>query len=128
VIDDHEHGETPSPKVLAGRPAAVALRSLTRWIILIMILGFGSALIIYLAANDQPDLTPGYDALQSKAYVHDLKQYGGKANVMAAEFTEWFGGLWSGRNLAFTVACLTAFVVLVMIFVTRPLDSSSHEN
>jgi hypothetical protein len=92
-----------------------------------MVLGFGSALIIYLAADDQPDLTPGYDALQSKAYVHDLKQYGGKANVMAAEFTDWFGGLWSGRNLAITVACLTAVVVLVMIFVTRPLDSS-HEN
>jgi hypothetical protein len=118
VIDDHQGDE---------RPVAAARPSPARWILLIMVLGFGSALIIYLAADDQSDRTPGYDALQSKAYVHDLKQYGGKANVMAAEFTEWFGGLWSGRNLALTVACLTAFVVLVIIFVTRPLDSS-HEN
>jgi len=64
--------------------------------------------------------------MQNKMFLHDLELYGGKANVLAAEFRGWFVGLWQGRNLAFTVAVLTILSVLALRFFARlasdPLD------
>lgn len=70
-----------------------------------------AGLIYFTAANPSDDVTdngPEY----SKMYTHDLELYGGKANVLAAEFSHWFAGLWHGQRLAFTVACITAIVSL----------------
>ena len=96
----------------------VALRRLTRAILAV---GFGSAIVIYLMAGD-PSANPlGYDPLDTKKYLHDLEVYGGKANVLAAQFREWFVELWQGKNLAFTVAVLTVLVVLaIRFFATLP--------
>ena len=55
----------------------------------------------------------------SKKYVHDLELYGGKANVLANEFMSWFVGLWHGKSLAFTVACITIFISLGFFLVAR---------
>jgi len=93
-----------------------------KWLITaIAAVGFGSAIVIYFAAGSRPDNPLGYEPLQTKKYVHDLELYGGKANVIAAEFREWFDGLWYGRNLAFTVASLTVLVALVVRFVATSL-------
>jgi hypothetical protein len=67
--------------------------------------------------------------MQTKSYLHDLELYGGKANVLAAEFREWFTGLWMGRNLAFTIAALTFLAVLAIRYVAaagslEPLDEA----
>jgi hypothetical protein len=104
--------------------STVRLRWLTAAILAV---GFASAIIIYLRAGAAPENPLGYEPLQTKKYLHDLELYGGKANVVAAEFREWFAGLWYGRNLAYTVAVITVLIVLVVRFVTTPLPEDPLE-
>lgn len=82
----------------------------------ILAAGFGSAVVIFITAGPESENPLGYDPLQTKSYLHDLEMYGGKANVLAAEFMEWFTGLWQGRSLAWTVAVITILVVLALRF------------
>ena len=82
----------------------------------ILAIGFAAAIVIYVVAGPETDDPSGYDPMQNKMYLHDLELYGGKANVLAAEFREWFVGLWQGRTLAFTVAVLTVLLVLTLRF------------
>lgn len=98
--------------------SAVHLRRLTAAILAV---GFASAIIIYLTAGAAPENPLGYEPLATKKYVHDLELYGGKANVLAAEFREWFAGLWYGRNLSYTVAVITVLIVLIIRFLATPL-------
>jgi hypothetical protein len=53
--------------------------------------------------------------------LHDLEVYGGKANVIAAQFREWFDGLWHGKQLAFTVAVITVIAACAFKFFATPL-------
>lgn len=111
----------PFPK---PRPRHSRLKRLTA---AILALGFGSAVVIYFVAGPEPE-SP-YDPMQSKMFLHDLELYGGKANVLAAEFREWFVGLWQGRNLAFTVAALTVlFVLALRFFASLPPEEDDAEN
>lgn len=82
---------------------------------LLLLLGFGSALVIYLTAKPLPP-DPFGDLLANKKYIHELGVMGGKANVLSAEFMDWFGGLWHGEALAGTVAVLTVMVTLIFRF------------
>jgi hypothetical protein len=99
---------TPQARIRAGTRA-------------ILVLGFAAAAVIYLTAQPSPANPLGYDPLDTKKYLHDLEVYGGKANVIAAEFTDWFAGLWHGKRLAFTVAVLTAFSAFAFKFFATPL-------
>ncbi|MGE5278565.1 MAG: hypothetical protein ACM3SU_16360 [Acidobacteriota bacterium] len=102
-----------------------SLRRVTRALLAI---GFGSAVVIYLMAGSPPANPLGYDPLDTKKYLHDLEVYGGRANVLAAEFREWFVELWQGKNLAFTVAVLTVLLVLaVRFFATLPPSADVGE-
>jgi len=98
--------------------SAMRLRRLTAAILAV---GFASAIIIYLTAGAAPENPLGYEPLETKKYVNVLELYGGKANVLAAEFREWFAGLWYGRNLAYTVAVITILIVFVIWFLATPL-------
>jgi len=89
---------------------------LRRLTIAILAVGLGSAVAVYFAAGPEAE-NPLGDPMQSKMYLHDLELYGGKANVLAAEFREWFTELWIGRNLAYTIAVLTVLTVLALRFV-----------
>jgi hypothetical protein len=101
------------------------VRRITR---IICAVGFTSAVAIYLAAGP-PDANPlGYDPLQTKKYLHDMEVYGGKVNVLAEEFREWFEGLWHGRSLAFTVAVLTLLVAWVFRFFATPLPPEAADD
>jgi hypothetical protein len=80
----------------------------------ILVIGFGTAIAVYVAAGARPENPLGYEPLETKKYLHDLELYGGTANVLAAEFREWFAGLWYGRNLAFTIAVITVLLVLAV--------------
>jgi len=96
-------------------------RRIQRITLLLLVLGFGSAIAIYLTA--QPVVVDPLigDPMTSKRYVRELRVIGGKANVVAAEFMEWFADRWRGRNLAGTVAVLTVAVTLSFRFVAlRP--------
>ena len=82
----------------------------------ILVVGLAASIVIYVVAAWAPESPPGYDPMQNKMYLHDLELYGGKANLLAAEFRDWFTGLWQGTNLAFTVAVLTILTVLALRF------------
>lgn len=76
--------------------------------ILLLVLGLGGALAIFLCAPpEEPDNPLLNDPRAARKYHRELAMYGGKANVVSAEFLDWFDGLWHGRSLACTVAVLT---------------------
>jgi len=87
----------------------------------IALLGLGSALVVYVLASE-PQANPlGYDPLTNKKYVHELQQFGGKANVATAEFMQWFDSLWHGKTLAATLAVLSLVTAwLFWWFATLP--------
>ena len=80
----------------------------------ILLIGFGAAIAIYLTAESGPNDIAGYETEggylypiapeDSKTYMRNLELFGGKTNVLAREFIHWFTALWHGRSLAFTVA------------------------
>lgn len=80
--------------------------------VLLLLLGFGSALAIYLTADHTPINSLLNDPLAHKRYLREMRVIGGKANVLAAEITDWFEGLWEGESLAWTVAVLTVGITL----------------
>ena len=86
----------------------------------ILAAGLGAALAIWLAA---PPAAAGaaYAPEDSKQYLREMEMYGGKANVMASALRQWFEGLWHGRRLAATIACLTPLVVLFYLIASIPL-------
>lgn len=87
----------------------------------ILALGFAAAVVIYLTAQPPPENPLGYDPLDTKKYLHDLEVYGGKANVVAAQFRDWFDGLWHGKQLAFTMAVITVIAAFTFKFFATPL-------
>ncbi len=107
---------------------------------MILLVGLGSAVLIYLKAGDESQGVLGYEAAggqvypispeDSKMYKHDLELYGGKLNVLADQFMRWFAGLWRGRSLAFTVACITVVISLFFFFVAHNLisDGGAEDN
>ena len=107
---------------------------------IILLVGLSSSILIYLTAGNDSKSVLGYEIVDgnaypitpedSKKYIHDLTLYGGKAAVLADEFSRWFVGLWHGKSLAFTVACITIFISLGFFFIARtsPSDLESGLN
>lgn len=93
---------------------------------IILLVGLGSAILIYLTAGEAPDSMLGYEPGESKKYIHDLELYGGKANLLASELMGWFNGLWQGKSLAYTVAFLTVCLSFGIYYVARHASSDSH--
>jgi hypothetical protein len=104
------------PVTDTNAPGPMSSRRLGRLTAAILAAGFASALVIFVTAGPPASNPLGYEPLETKKYIHDLELYGGTANVLAEEFRVWFAGLWHGRNLAYTVAVLTALVVLAVRF------------
>ena len=96
---------------------------------IILLVGLGSAVLIYQTAETDLSSVLGYEIAgksvypimpeNSKMYKHDLELYGGKAAVLADEFRRWFVGLWHGKSLAFTVAFMSIFISFVIFFVAN---------
>lgn len=74
----------------------------------IVLAGSTAAAGAYLAATLGPQEPDAASRLETKQYRHDLEVFGGKANLLAADFLEWYDGLWHGTNLAVTIGFLTA--------------------
>src|SRR5262249_57657261 len=87
------------------------------------IVGFASAIWIYFTAGAAPGNPLGYEPEDSKRYLRDLERYGGKANVVAGEITEWVNGLWHGRRLAPTVGGITVPLARALPLASLPLAS-----
>jgi hypothetical protein len=99
----------------------------------ILLVGLGSAVLIYMTSENYSGGVLGYEIVggsvhpiapeESKKYIHDLTLYGGKAAVVADEFNRWFFGLWHGKSLSLTVACITIFISLGFFLVAYHLPS-----
>ena len=84
----------------------------------------GAALIYMTAADDMIAEIAG-----DKRYEFQLERIGGKAAVFAVEFDQWFGSLWHGKQLAYTVAFLSIGVAIVCFLLARlSLNSSHYQN
>lgn len=68
-----------------------------------------------------------YKLDETKQYLRSMEMYGGKANLIASDFRQWFDGLWHGRTLAFTVAVLAVVVSLAYRFLATPLPPAEDE-
>ncbi len=99
----------------------------------ILLTGLASSVLIYRAAVNDASESSGYEIIggfmypsggaYNKRYVHDLQVYGGNAALLADRFTRWFGGLWQGTSLAYTVAVIS-FLVSFGIFVAANVVSA----
>ena len=102
---------------------------------IILLIGLGSAIIIYLTADNDSVSVTGYEivngelypSVPSKKYEHDLEQFGGKSAVLANDFRYWFVGLWHGKSLAVTVAVIAIIASGGIFFVANnlPIDDES---
>ena len=86
-----------------------------------------SAAVFALAPAETDDEYSGIyvaSVENSKKYRLELERIGGKAAVVAAEFGDWFDGLWHGRRLPGTLAVLSVGVSLLCFLAARipPLD------
>jgi hypothetical protein len=91
---------------------------------LILLIGLGSALVIYIMA---PDATAGvlgyeiiggrmYPIVPDKMYVRNMELYGGDWAVLANDITRWYDGLWQGKSLAVTIAFIAIMSAGVIFF------------
>ena len=101
---------------------------------IILVVGLSSAMLIYRAAENHPKGVLRYEEEggsvypimpgESKKYLRDMELYGGKANVIADEFRHWVVGLWHGKSLAYTVACIAIVISFVVFYAANYLPSS----
>ena len=100
---------------------------------IILLVGLGSAIYIYQTAEDDLSGVLGYEIIggsvypvmpqDSKMYRHDLELYGGKAAVLADEFSRWIAGLWHGKSLAYTIVCITLIISFGFFFAANHMPS-----
>jgi hypothetical protein len=100
---------------------------------IILLVGLGSAALIYHTAENDSINVLGYEIIggqaypimpeDSKVYSGNLQRYGGKELVIIDEVNRWFVGLWHGKSLAFTVAFITIFISFVVFFIANHLPS-----
>ena len=100
---------------------------------IIMLVGLGSAILIYQTAENDSDSVLGYEIIDgsaypirpedSRTYRRNLELYGGKAAVVADDFNRWFVGLWHGKLLAFMIAGISIFISFGFFFAANRLPS-----
>ena len=105
---------------------------------LVLLVGLGSSLYVYWAAERQTTNVLGYEADggevypilpgDSKKYLRDLEIYGGKSAVLAEEFKSWFARLWHGKSLAWIVAGATLLISAGLFYAARQRSSHGEKN
>ena len=78
--------------------------------VLLLLAGWGTALLLYLTSEDVSDNDLIYQLHHTPQYRRELQIIGGQMNVLADDLSLWFEGLWQGRSLARTLAALTVIV------------------
>jgi len=81
--------------------------------LLLLLLGIGSAVVIFITAKPENVDSLLGDYRSSKRYQRELKMMGGEANVLADDFQGWFADQWHGKNFARTVVVLTIGTTLL---------------
>jgi hypothetical protein len=93
----------------------------------LLVIGMGSSLLIYSTASEiDTENILGNPLNESKSYRRSLELYGGKANLLASQFMQWFNGLWHGKDLGITIAWITGIVSVLILFIAYNLPSDSE--
>ena len=102
---------------------------------LLLVTGLSAALLIYLTQPETDSDVLGYEfadgnsyaalTRDSKQYRHDLERLGGKAAVFADDLSRWFAGLWSGKQLAYTLVFLSIGAAAICLCIARPLSRNN---
>jgi hypothetical protein len=79
-------------------------------------LGIIISAVIYFTAGPPAEHPFGYNPMTTKLFLRELELFGGKGNILAAEFREWFVGLWQGKNLSYSIACITVIISMMLWF------------
>ena len=99
--------------------------------VLVAVVGFSSALVVYLTASEDSGADEDVQTIvvdgktfriplaSTKTYRRELQRAGGGAAVLADDLDRWFRGLWRGRSLAVTLAWITAGVSLGLFLLAR---------
>ena len=106
--------------------------------IMVLVMGLMSSILIYRNAEGTPYGVLGYEEgggttypvlpEDSKQYLHGLELYGGKANVLMDQLRRGFFGLWHGKSLAYTMACITILVSFTLFYTANYLLPSDAES
>ena len=91
----------------------------------IILVGFGSAVAIYLAAAEVP-VDPFAEFEKSKKFAYELERMGGKAALVANDFNKWFAGLWHGESLSYTIAAITILIAAGYYFISTGLVAETR--
>ncbi len=113
---------------MPGTVGAVPPRKMNRISLALLVAGFVAAGLIYVFAAPPATDAFGNDPLNEKRYRRELRVIGGQANALSADFIDWFGGLWEGENLAYTVAVLTVVTTLGFRFVAVRLKPPGSDS
>ncbi len=105
---------------------------------LILVLGLLSAVGIYFTANDEVGGAIGYQVIagqtvpitaeNSRSYRYQLERNGGKMALVMDDFARWFGGLWHGRQLAYTLAFLAMALSIACFYLADLLSEPPLED
>jgi len=91
---------------------------------IVLLVGLGTALLLYLTCEEVPDNDGVYQIHHSKGYQRDLQLMGGQMYLLEDDISLWFEGLWQGRALAHTVASITLFLSFGCFLVAYNLPSN----
>ena len=84
--------------------------------------------VVYVTASPPMEKPFGYDPLNTKVFLRQLELFGGRSNIMAAELMEWFVGLWQGKNLSYTIACITVIISMILWFMGSRKHADPDKN
>ena len=94
---------------------------------LILVLGLGTAAILHRTSAPPAPSPTGFEPEDSKKYLRQMEMIGGKANVVGAQLTRWFDGLWQGQGLARTIAVLSLASAGLFWVAARPRPREAPE-
>ncbi len=95
--------------------------------VIILVAGLAGAVLIYYFAADDSG-TAAIEFANPRAYEFQIERLGGKVAVYVVRFNEWFGGLWHGRPLAFTVAILAIVIALACFWVADRMARQNEQS
>jgi hypothetical protein len=105
---------------------------------IVMVAGLGASVAVYLSAEQVERLafaneTGGGQVYvpnpsETKLYRRDLALFGGKFAIMADDFHRWFASQWEGKRLAWTTACLSLGVALLLLRVASRMRHPKRYN
>ena len=73
----------------------------------ILLVGLTSAVTVFFTAGTPPPTPWATPRTIPRSTAAPWRWYGGQANLVASDITDWITGLWHGRTLAYTLAVLT---------------------